>query len=217
MKNHYIFRTWILTLKVIIIYLTGSQTTPYYQIKGLFGVEKRDLMADSVRGINDSLYDASDEFQGAAVEANSILNIGSTEEKYTQLLDVYEDCKSEVDCVKGRVQTMKEMSGEFFKEWRTEITQISNEALRNDSQKKYDQTYQKYTNYLESMKKTEADLNSSLGLLYDQVMSLKHKTGPESSQSLKAEAAKIENDIDILVKKLKEATKKTDDFVSSIN
>lgn len=217
MKNKHIFQIWSPILMVFLICLIGCQTTPYYQIKGLFGTEKNELMADSITGIGDSLNDASGEFQCAAIEAKNILNIGNTEERYTQLKDVYEDCKSEVDCVKARVQTMKEMSTEFFKEWRTEISRYSSEALRNTSQKKYDQTYQKYTSLLENLKQTEAKLNSSLGLLQDQVMSLKHNTGAQSTQSLKDEAVKIEKNINTLVKELKNVIKNADDFRSLIS
>ncbi len=217
MKNHYNFLTWILTLPVLIIYLTGCQTTPYYQIRGLFGAENRELMADSVRGIGDSLYDASDEFQAASMEANNILAIQNNQEKYDQLMGLYKDCKSEIETVKSRVQTMKEMSGEFFKEWRGEIRKISSESLKNESQKKYDQTYKKYSAFLENMAKTDAKLNESLGLIYDQAISVKHNPEDQSSEKSKADAAKIESNIKKLTSEIKDATKKTDKFASSIN
>ncbi len=217
MKNQNIFRPWYLILLVFIIYITGCQTTPYYQIRGLFGTEKKELMTDSVKGISESLYDAVDEFQVAALELNNVLFIGNTEEKYEQLNDIYDDCRSEADCVKARIQTMEEMASEFFKERRSEISQYTSESLRTESQKKYDKIYREYTTFVETVKQTKAKFHGSLAKLNDQVMFLKHNKTLTSTPTLKDEFVKIGKKIDTLIKEIKEVAIKTDNFVVSID
>ncbi len=98
---------------------------------------------------------------------------------------------------------MEEMASEFFKERRSEISQYTSESLRTESQKKYDKIYREYTTFVETVKQTKTKFHGSLAKLNDQVMFLKHNKTLQSTPTLKDEFAKIEKNIDTLVKELK--------------
>jgi len=60
--------------------------------------------------------------------------------------------------VRDRIRSVEDVSEALFSEWRSEIKQYNNEALRRSSQRKYDATKKKYTELIKAMKRAESKL-----------------------------------------------------------
>ncbi len=202
----------------LVLFMSSCQTTSYYKTKGLFGAEKRELLVDSVEGVRNSLQETVDVFQIATAGLNVVINVKDKkmEERYEHLKNDYENCKSESDDVRPRIDTMETMSGDFFDEWMEEMQLYTNESFRNASRDKYNKTRKRYTKLVQSFRDVEGKLEPTLNGFRDQVLFLKHNINAQSVTSLEDELVTVEAEIEALIRELQVAIKDTDVFLSSM-
>jgi len=118
--------------------------------------------------------------------------------------------------VRKRIRSVESVSEALFKEWRKEIDLYSGETLRAASQKNYDLTKGKYEALIAAMKKAESKLEPALVPLRDQVLFMKHNLNARAIAGLVDEQARVETNVDVLVKEMESAIAEADSFIASL-
>ena len=209
----------LLLSTLLLFSFIGCQTTSYYKTKALFGVEKRELLFQSVQAAKESLQETKSAFQEASKNINVVINIKDEKmlERYARLEEAYENCESEADDVKGQLDTMDDMAEAFFSQWMEEMELYTNESFRNASKNKYNQMRKCFNKLSKTLRDVEIKFKPTLSGLRDQVLFLKHNINAQSVASLEDELVTVDADIDALIRSLDNAIKEADDFITSMN
>ena len=116
---------------VLILGLTACSSM-YYNAMEKVGVHKRDILVDRVRAARDSQNEAKQQFLTAMEQFRSVGNFqgGNLEREYKKLNATLQKSESEAVAVCKRISVVEDVSDALFKEWRMELKQYSNDALR---------------------------------------------------------------------------------------
>jgi len=204
-----------------IILLTGCQSAvqdAYFGMWEKLGVEKRDILVDRVEDAQDSQKDAQEQFSSALEEFSALINFkgGELEEVYNNLNDQFLASQTSAASVTDRINKVESVAQSLFREWETELTQISNVNLRRDSQRKLTETQRKYDSLLRSMRKVESSMPPVLTALQDNVLYLKHNLNANAIGALQGELGEIKGDVSSLIKEMNAAIKQSDEFIKTI-
>lgn len=193
-------------------------STMYYGTMEKFGVHKRDILMDRVKDARDSQDEAKTQFLSAMDQFKSVVNFtgGDLEKEYNRLNDALQNSESRATAVRDRIKAVEDVSQALFKEWRGEIKQYSSDALRNASQRKYDQTVDKYDDLLRAMKNAESKLEPVLVSMRDQVLFLKHNLNARAIAGLSSELASVQGNVDSLIRDMDTAIQQADQFIATL-
>ena len=146
MKRTNIHQTCFLGwLVVTMLFLTGCRST-YYKTMEKFGYHKRDILVDNVEDARDAQQDAKEQFQSALEKFSAITDFrgGKLEKKYKELKAELESSESKAKTVRKRIRNVENVAEALFKEWKSELSQYTNDKLRRASEEKLSQTRQRY-------------------------------------------------------------------------
>src|SRR5208283_4414913 len=115
---------------------------------------------------------------------------GNLEKSYKKLNSQYEDAQGQANKLHDRIQSIDQVSNDLFKEWQSEIDQMSN---------------------------TKRQLTPVLKSFQDQVLFLKHNLNARAIGSLKGTSAKINTDVTALTKSIDNSIQEADKLISSLN
>ncbi|NLE56533.1 MAG: DUF2959 domain-containing protein, partial [Lentisphaerae bacterium] len=148
----------------------------------------------------------------------SVVNFtgGDLEKEYNRLNDALQSSEARATAVRDRIKAVEDVSQALFKEWRAEIKQYSSDALRNASQRKYDQTVDKYDDLLRAMKNAESKLEPVLVSMRDQVLFLKHNLNARAIAGLSSELASVQGNVDSLIRDMDTAIQQADQFIDTL-
>jgi len=213
-----------MTMKISLIILSAMMvglcgcSTMYYGAMEKFGVHKRDILMDRVKEARDSQDEAKTQFLSAMDQFKSVVNFtgGDLEKEYNRLNDALQSSEARAQAVRDRIKAVEDVSQALFKEWRGEIKQYSSDALRNASQRKYDQTVDKYDDLLRAMKNAESKLEPVLVSMRDQVLFLKHNLNARAIAGLSSELASVQGNVDSLIRDMDTAIKQADQFIATL-
>ena len=183
-----------------------------------FGVYKRDLLKKRVIAARDEQKEAGEQFKDAlALMREMYGGTGSNLEKtYDKLKSEYDDSVSKADAVRKRVRDMETVAADLFKEWETEIQQISSESLRSNSRNQLRKTKAGYEEMHTSLKRAEQSMEPVLTKFRDNVLYLKHNLNAQAISSLKGEAVSIENEIAKLIEDMNRSIQSADTFIKQM-
>jgi ElaB/YqjD/DUF883 family membrane-anchored ribosome-binding protein len=183
-----------------------------------FGVYKRDLLKKRVIAARDEQKEAGEQFKDALTRMREMYgNTGSNLEKtYDKLKSEYDDSVSKADAVRKRVRDMETVAADLFKEWETEIQQISSESLRANSRDQLRKTKASYEEMHSSLKRAEQSMEPVLTKFRDNVLYLKHNLNAQAIGSLKGEATSIENEISKLIEDMNRSIQSADNFIKQM-
>jgi SMC interacting uncharacterized protein involved in chromosome segregation len=201
--------------------ISGCKSTvqdAYFNMWEKVGVEKRDILVDRVEDAQDSQKEAQEQFSSALEEFSALINFegGELEDVYNELNDQFLASQTSAASVSDRINKVESVADSLFREWESELTQISNVNLRRDSQRKLTETQRKYNNLLRSMRNVEDSMPPVLQALQDNVLYLKHNLNANAIGSLQGEFNEIKSDVSVLIKEMNAAIKESDDFIASI-
>ena len=198
-------------------FFAGCQSA-YYTTMETFGIHKRDVMVDRVQYARDAQEEAKEEFQSTLEKFRGVVKVegGALEEKYETLNDAYKRSKSKSDAVKRRIESVEDVSKALFAEWETELTQYTNDSLRQASKRKLDQTRRHYAQLIRAMKRAEKKIRPVLSAFYDQVLFLKHNLNAHAIASLRNEFRSIESDVASLIREMEQSIAEADAFINAM-
>ncbi len=207
----------LIILSAMMAGLCGCSTM-YYGAMEKFGVHKRDILMDRVKDARDSQDEAKTQFLSAMDQFKSVVTFsgGDLEKEYQRLNGALQNSEARATAVRDRIKSVEDVSQALFKEWRGEIKQYSSDALRNASQRKYDQTVDKYDDLLRAMKNAESKLEPVLVSMRDQVLFLKHNLNARAIAGLSSELASVQGNVDSLIRDMDTAIKQADQFIATL-
>lgn len=210
-------KPYIIIIAAVFIALYGCESC-YYSAMEKIGIHKRDILVDRVKEARETQDETKKQFVTALEQFKGVVSFegGNLEKEYKKLNTTFKKSEKKAAEVRERVKAVENVSEALFSEWRDEIKQYSNDALRRSSQRKYDITRKKYTELIRAMKKAEAKLEPALAPLRDQVLFMKHNLNAKAIAGLSAEVVKVQANVDKLVKEMESAIAQADSFIKSL-
>ncbi len=206
----------LFVVAILVLFITGCSTA-YYSVKEKFGKEKRHILIDNVEDVQDSQAKAQEEFKDALTKIKELYAFdgGQLENFYDKLKDSYEDCDSRAKQIENRIGDVKKVAKDLFKEWETEIIQISDTKLKNSSKASLRDAKNKYKKLESVMTKSTKRMYPVLTKLKDYVLYLKHNLNAKAVGSLGGEVVSIEKDVATLITDMNVSIKEADSFIKN--
>ena len=200
-----------------LLVLPGCQSA-YYSAMEKVGYAKRDILTSRVKSARDSQEEAKVEITDALTEFGKVVSYqgGNLETQYNRLADQLEDSEEAAAAVRQRVADVKSVGDALFKEWKAELAQYSSAELRSKSEQQLRQTRARYDEMLGAMKRAEARLDPALQPMRDQVLFLKHNLNARAIAGLKGEVAKVDAQVNQLVKELNASISEANRFIANL-
>lgn len=208
----------IISIAIIALFGCNSCDSLYYSAMEKVGIHKRDIMVDRVKDARETQEKTKEQFVTALEQFQSVVSFegGNLEKEYKKLNAAFDKSKTRAEEVRLRIRSVDNVSAALFEEWKAEIEQYSNNALRQSSQKKYNMTKKKYTELISAMKKAESKLEPALAPLRDQVLFMKHNLNANAIAGLSTEVVKVRANVDKLVKEMETAITQADSFIKDL-
>jgi hypothetical protein len=190
----------------------------YYSTMEKFGYAKREILVDRVEEAREQQGDAQEQFVSTYERFKALTGVdgGELEDTYEKLNDSYEDCADEAQEVRDKIAKVEEVADAMFSEWKTEIGQYSDPALKRASQDNLDQTKKRYADLIGSMKKASASMDPVLTAFKDRVLFLKHNLNAQAIASLSKTVVAIQGDVSKLIDAMQASIAEADEFLGAM-
>jgi chromosome segregation ATPase len=197
--------------------LAGCQSA-YYAAAEKVGFAKRDILVTRVESARDSQQDAKEEITDALSEFRKVVVVegGKLEERYDSLSAQLDDSERAATEVRERISAVEDVAEALFSEWREELGQYSDAALRTKSERQLRATRSRYDQLMTAMRRAESKLEPALRPLRDQVLYLKHNLNAQAIAGLKGEVAQVDAQVGRLVAELDRAIAEADRFIREL-
>ncbi len=207
-------RSLLFTTCGMMLLVSSCQST-YYKTMEVFGKQKKDLLVSKVTSARDAQMEAKEQFATALDEFRSIVGYEGTllDEKYKTLKAQYEKCESRTSTVENRIDDVKRVAKDLFREWEDELDQYSSPALRSASEKKLIETQRRCDQLIGAMEKARNKIYPVLNSFKDQVLFLKHNLNAQAVASLDQELDVIEKEISLLIQEMERSMAEADTFI----
>ncbi len=206
---------YLVLLSLVFLPVLSSCNSMYFSALEKIGIEKRDLFIKRIKAARNSQVDAKEQFKNALEEYKSVVNVegGDLESKYTKLSAILDESEKSAEDVKTRVIKVRDVAVSLFQEWKSELSDYSNQELRRDSEKKLDKAKMEYAAMMASMKIASDRLEPALKPLRDNVLYLKHNLNAKAIMALNAEVIRVEEKVDNLIEELSRSIADADEYV----
>ena len=190
----------------------------YYKTMRKFGVEKRDLLVKHVRETRKSQEETKEQFQTALERFRTVIEVdgGKLEDKYETLNRELERSESRARDLHDHIKDVKDVSEDLFKEWRKELDQYSDRALRAASERELADTRRRAEAMIAAMERAERMVDPVLRPLRDRVLFLKHNLNALAIGALSKELVQVRGNVDSLVKELEKSIAEADTFIKEM-
>jgi len=180
--------------------------------------EPRDLLVDRVEAAQDSQHEAAEQFRDALTEFKAVVNLPESdlERQYNKLNKAHKRSQAAADDISKRIDRVVDASNRLLEEWRTELDDYNDPAMRRMAESQFDQTRDHATRLTESMRQIEDRMQPVLASFQDQVLYLKHNLNLSAIAALEGEAAVIESNVDILIADMNRSIAEADAFIEVI-
>jgi predicted nucleic acid-binding Zn-ribbon protein len=193
-------------------------STLYYNTMEKFGQEKRDILVKRVGKARDAQQETQEVFQDALEQFGAVVKFdgGDLQRQYDKMSAELERCEGRAEAVRTRIDDVDKVAQDLFREWAAEAKQFQNAAYRRDSEAKLRDTRRNYAQMLGAMRNAESRIEPVLSVFRDQVLYLKHNLNARALASLQDESAKIETDVNQLIRELSAAIAEADRFIQTM-
>ena len=190
----------------------------YYKAMKKFGWEKRDILVKRVRDARESQEKAQEDFKTALERLREIVEIdgGTLEEKYNKLNGELERSEDRAKAVRDRVEAVRNVADDLFKEWQGELGKYSDRALRQESERELRETKRRTDALVAVMAKSEKRIDPVLKPLRDRVLFLKHNLNARALGALTKELDGVQTEVTALVADLQSSIAEADAFIQSM-
>lgn len=180
--------------------------------------EPRDLLVDRVEAARDSQHDAAEQFRDALAEFKAVVNLPESdlERQYNKLNKAHKRSKAAAEDISKRIDRVVDASNSLLEEWRSELNDYNDPAMRRMAEKQFDQTRDHAARLTASMRQIEDRMQPVLALFQDQVLYLKHNLNLSAIAALEGEATVIESNVDVLIADMNRSIAEADAFIEII-
>ena len=204
---------------LLVMLLVGGCETAYYGAMEKIGFHKRDIMVDRVEDAMESQQEAQEEFQNAYERFSSVVSVPASdlEKTYRRLNDAFERAEAKAAEVTERVDRVESVSEALFVEWREEIEEIGDGALRASSSRQLKDSQAQYQTLIKAMRRAESRMDPVLGTFRDYVLYLKHNLNAQAIASLRGELSGVEADVSELIRDMEASIAQAREFISQMD
>jgi hypothetical protein len=190
----------------------------YYKAMKKIGKEKRDILVSRVKEARASQAEAQTEFKSALERFQQIVQVDSSslEDKYKKLNDELQDSEDRARKVKDRIDAVRNVSKDLFKEWNDELGKYSDRALRQESERELRETKRRTEALIASMARAHARVGPILQPLRDRVLFLKHNLNARALGALTRELGTVRTGVDELVADMQRSIAEADAFIADM-
>jgi ElaB/YqjD/DUF883 family membrane-anchored ribosome-binding protein len=111
---------------------------------------------------------------------------------------------------------MQNEAHKFFEEWKQNAERISDDVLRTKSQERLSHARYQYGDALRSGRRAGAEFDVFVESMRDQIVFLGYDLNASALDSLKEEAARLNQQADDLFQKIDEVVDMTNDYLDSL-
>ena len=193
-------------------------STIYYGTLEKFGQEKRDILVKRVGKARDAQQDTQEVFKDALEQFGATVKFdgGDLQKQYDKTSAELARCEGRADEVHARIGDVERVARDLFREWAAETKQYQNAQYRRDSEAKLRNTQRNCDRMLDAMRNAESKIEPVLSVFRDQVLYLKHNLNAKALASLQDESARVEMDVNALLKDLSTAIAEADRFIQTM-
>jgi len=190
----------------------------YYGTMKKFGYEKRDILIGRVKDARKAQQDAQEEFKTALQRFREVVEVdgGKLEEKYEKLNRELERSEKRAREVRERVDAVRDVSKDLFKEWEKELGQYSDRRMRAESERELRVTRERTEGLIAAMQRSEKRIEPVLRPLRDRVLFLKHNLNAKALGALTKELTSVETNVDELVTDLQASIAEADSYLAEM-
>ncbi len=183
------------------------------------GIHKRDILVDRVKDGKEAQENAKEQFQSALEKFTELTQFdgGSLQATYDKLNREFKRSEDRAAKVSDGIDKIESVSKQLFKEWERELKEFQNQEYRKVSEQQLEQTYARYSELIQAMKKAEISIKPVLTTFRDQVLFLKHNLNAQAIASLDTQSEVLKSDIQSLVKEMEASIAEADAFIESMN
>ncbi|MEM7084507.1 MAG: DUF2959 family protein [Pseudomonadota bacterium] len=205
------------TLLVLVVVIGGCASAKYSALEKV-GIHKRDILVDDVEDARDAQADTREELVSAYEELSTLIGHdgGELERQYDRLSKQVESAQDATDDLDDHLAAIDQVSNDLFEEWESELELYSSQALRNDQAQKLAESRQQFKQMRDSMQVARNRVDPVMAVLNDNVLYLKHSLNAQAVAALRGEAAKLEANVDALVRDMQVAIDEADSFISKM-
>jgi DNA repair exonuclease SbcCD ATPase subunit len=212
-------RTATVALLVMLPALLSACDRAYMATMEQLGYPKRDILSSRVKSARDAQEEAKKDIQNALEAFGKVVAYegGDLEATYKKLNGELQTSEDSAEAVRKRIREVESVADALFAEWTAELDQYSNRDLRRKSEQKLAQTRARYNDMHAAMKRAEKRIDPALQPLQDQVLYSKHNLNARALTGMKGELAKVDAQVDQLVKDLNRSIAEADKFIASLD
>lgn len=218
MPSHVARRGLLLLLVAAVATLGAGCDAIYYRAMKKLGKEKRDILVSRVKAARESQAEGQEEFKSALERFQAIVQVdgGSLEDKYTKLNGELERIEDRAKSVKDRIDAVRDVSKDLFKEWNNELGKYSDRQLRAESERELRETRRRTDALIASMARAQTRIEPVLRPLRDRVLFLKHNLNARALGSLTRELDTVRTGVDELVADMQRSIADADAFIATM-
>ena len=198
--------------------LLAACETAYYNAWEKVGVHKRDILVDRVEDTQEAQQDAQEQFKDALEQYRSVVNFdgGDLEKLYNRLNSEFESSEEAAAKIRDRIESVRDVAEDLFKEWEKELELYTDQGLRRDSNRQLQETRTRYKRMIAAMEKSEKSMHPVLDRFRDQVLYLKHNLNARAISSLKGELNVIDDDVAQLINTMQRSIEEANQFINTL-
>lgn len=208
-----------IALGILALALSGAGCDSiYYKAMKKFGWEKRDILVKRVREARESQEKAQEDFKTALERLREIVDVdgGTLEEKYNKLNAELERSEGRAKSVRDRVDAVRNVADDLFKEWQGELAKYSDRGLRQESERELRDTKRRTDALVAAMAKSQKRVEPILKPLRDRVLFLKHNLNARALGALTKELDGVKTEVTALIADLQSSIAEADAFIASM-
>ncbi len=183
-----------------------------------FYQEPRDVLITRVEAASDAQEETAEEFRSALEEFKAVTGFdgGDLEAQFNRLNAAYKSSESSAQDVTFRVNRVVGATNRLLTEWRAELDEYHDPAIKRRAEAQFDVTRQQADNLIAAMRRAESKTEPVLGAFRDQVLFLKHNLNMQAISSLQLESASIEQDVSQLIAEMEASIAEASSFVEAL-
>jgi len=183
-----------------------------------FYKEPRDVLVSRVEDARDVQIDTAQEFKTALEKFKDVTQFdgGDLEATFNKLNSAFKNSESAANKVSSRVDNVVTATNNLLEEWRTELDQYNDPAIRQRANKQFDETRLHAEKMIAAMRKAEQKTEPVLAAFKDQVLFVKHNLNMQAISSLNQESQIIEEDVAALIREMEISIAEAEEFIRSI-